>query len=161
MDKLYHSTLARNVPSIRKLGLLPQRGLWTADYHSKAEALVYATNESHRGKLATIMAGQLAKAGFVQWSEKYQFDHFKNDLFEHCAIIILKVDKLHCYPDRFEAGHPDGTEPGDWYSRQVISVEEILGVLTGQELLDWLEPSEPDFTYRLRDVLRRRCGSQL
>jgi hypothetical protein len=159
MDKLYHGTLARNVPSIRKAGLLPQKGLWTADYHSEAEALVYATSENHRGKLTTIMAGQLAKAGFVHWSEQYEFDHFKNDLISHCAIIIVKVDRFRCYPDHFEAGHPSGTEPGDWYSREVISTEEIQGVLTGQKLLDWLKPSAPDFTYRLRDVLR--SGSQL
>jgi hypothetical protein len=157
MNELYHGTLAQNLQSIRETGLRPQKGSWTSDFHSDAIALVYAVGENHRGRLSAVLTGQMAKAGLVQWSDNYQFGHFKSDLVEHCAVIVVSTARFSCYPDRFQAGHPPGSEPGDWYSREAIGIGDIKRILVGQEMLDWLKPSELDFMHRLREVLRERC----
>jgi len=154
MRELYHGTLAQNVPSIIKSGLLLQKGLWTSDFHSDASELVYAVDDSHRGKLITIITGQIAKCGLLRCSDNYLFDDFKADLMQHGAVVIIRAAAIfRRYPDHFESGHPPGTEPGDWYSREPVSVDNIQRIMTGQGMLDWLEPSECDFTHRLRDIL--------
>ncbi|MGO9050235.1 MAG: hypothetical protein ACLQFW_25700, partial [Xanthobacteraceae bacterium] len=136
MDKLYHSTLARNVQSIMTIGLLPKKGLWTADFHWDAKELVYAADENHRGSLIVVVAGQMAKSRLVQWSDHYQFGHFSNDLNKRGAIIVVRRATFRHYPDHFEHGHPSGTEPGNWYSREPIGTEHIQGIMTGREMLN-------------------------
>ena len=137
--------------------MLPHKGLWTTDFHSDADALVYAVSQKHLGKLNAVLTGQMAKAGLVQWSDNYDYTQFRSDLIKHVAIIAVSAEKFCCYPDRFENGHPPGAEPGDWYSRDTIGVEGIRRIMIGQEMFDWLKPSELDFTHRLREVLRERC----
>jgi RNA:NAD 2'-phosphotransferase (TPT1/KptA family) len=69
MQKLYHGTLARNLPSIRVHGLLPQKGSWTATFYKDAPDLVYAVDEERKGRLLAIITGQLARAGLVNLSD--------------------------------------------------------------------------------------------
>ena len=95
---LYHGTLRRNVPSIRDTGLRPQRGAWAARFHPDAAALVYAVDDEHRSSAILAIAGQMAKAGLIQESEKYSFDDFKNDLIEHGAVIVVKATTFRRYP---------------------------------------------------------------
>jgi hypothetical protein len=155
MDALYHATLARNVPSIEADGLVPQKGPWTSAFHLDAAELVFAVGEDHLGRLPKILVGQMGKAGLVKWSDEYQFAQFKNDLIHHAAIIVLKAVKFDHYPDDAKFGHPSGAEAGDWYSREIIRVDDILKIMVGQELYDWLRPSEMNFTYDWREILRQ------
>jgi hypothetical protein len=96
------------------------------------------------------------KAGLIRWSSDYCFDDYKNDLIKHGAVVVVKAATFRRYPDFFESGHPSGAEPGDWYSLEPIGLDGIQEIMIGQDMLDWLEPSEPDFTYRLCNVLRMR-----
>jgi hypothetical protein len=154
VDKLYHGTLLRNVHSIRTKGLLPQKGLWTAGFHLDAVELVYAADEDHKGSFLVAIAGQMTKSGLVEWSDKYQFGDFKNDLIQHGAVVVVVARAtFRRYPDHFQSGHPSGTEPGNWYSQEFVPSKDIEGILTGQEMLDWLKPSEADFRYRFSDIL--------
>jgi len=148
---LYHGTLRRNVPSIRETGLQPQRGLWAARFHPNAAALVYAVDDEHRSAAILAVAGQMAKAGLVRVSESYLFDDFKNDLIEHGAILVVKACTFRRYPWAFESGHPTGAEPGNWYSPEPVSIESVM---TGQEMLAWLGPTEQDFALRYRHHMR-------
>jgi len=157
MNELYHGTLARNLPAIRKAGLLAQKGSWTVDFHSEAAELVYAVDESRRGRVIVAITGQMAKSGLVQWSENYQFDHFNADLTKHGAVVVVSAVSFSSYSAQFEQGHPPGAEPGDWYSRQSVSLNDIQRIMIGHEMLDWLKPDEMDFAYRFRDILRNRC----
>jgi RNA:NAD 2'-phosphotransferase (TPT1/KptA family) len=68
-QKLYHGTLARNLPSIRALGLLPQKGSWTATFYKDASDLLYAVDEDRKGRLIAIITGQIACAGLVRVSD--------------------------------------------------------------------------------------------
>jgi hypothetical protein len=149
---LYHSTLRRNVTSIRDTGLRPQRGAWAAHFHPDATALVYAVDDEHRSSAVLAVAGQMAKAGLIQGSENYSFDDFKNDLIEHGAVIIVKATTFRRYPWSFESGHPTGAEPGNWYSLETVGVESEM---IGKEMLAWLDPSEQDFIHRYRDYILR------
>jgi hypothetical protein len=154
MNELYHGTLAQNIESIRKIGLLPRRGSWTAGFHSNASELVYAVDESRRGRIIVAITGQMAKADLVRWSDDYQINHFNNDLAKHGAVVVIRTATFRSYPGSFESGHPPGTEPGDWYSCQSVGVEEIQGIMIGQEMLSWLQPHEMDFAYRYSEILR-------
>ena len=156
MRELYHGTLAQNVPSIKKLGLLPQKGRWASGFRQNAAKLVYAVDSERRGRLVTYITGQIAKCNRVQCSDHYRFDDFKEDLIELGAIVIIKTARFTQYPSHYLNAHQSGPEPGDWYSHEPVSAEEIQTIVAGSDILDWLRPSEPDFTYRLRDVLRGR-----
>lgn len=91
---LYHGTLARNVPSIRKLGLLPQRGSWTSGFRPEASKLVYAVDDQHRGRLVTYITGQISKSNLVDFFDDYQFDDFKQDLIKLGAIVVIKTTRF-------------------------------------------------------------------
>jgi hypothetical protein len=154
--KLYHGTLAQNLQSIREQGLLPRRGLWTESFHESAVKLVYAVEEDRKARIIPAIAGQMAKHGLVRWSDDYQFGDFCEDLTKHGAIVAINAISFSCYPPNiFRSGHPAGTEPGDCYSREPVGVDAIEGVMTGQEMLDWLRPiADEDFKYRYREILR-------
>jgi hypothetical protein len=47
--------------------------------------------------------------------------------------------------------HPEGVEPGDWYSLAPVSIE---GEMIGKEMLDWLEITESNFTHYYHKLLR-------
>lgn len=145
---LYHGTLRRNLQSIRKAGLQPQRGVWAACFHPSAEPLVYAVDDKHRSAAILAITGQMAKANLVQRSENYSFDDFKNDLIEHGAIIVVRATTFLGHPWSVELGHPTGAEPGNWYSSETVSVESEM---VGKEMLAWLKPHEQDFIHRYRD----------
>lgn len=151
---VYHGTLAQNIQSIRRTGLSPRRGAWTTNFHSDAVELVYAVHENRKGRLIAIITGQIAKSGLVRFSNDYQFDDFRNDLAEHGAIIVVKATTFCCSENPSTRGHPAGVEPGDWYSRQPVGIEDIQRIMVGQEMLDWLNPHEMDFACRFREVLR-------
>jgi hypothetical protein len=158
MSRLYHGTLAQHLKSIRKIGLSPRKGLWMANFHSDPAELVFAADENHRHRLVLAITGQMAKADLVLWADSYQFQHFNADLLNHGAVVEVGTATFRSYPPgQFVIGHPSGTEPGDWYSREPISVDDIHGIKTGQEMLDWLKPSATEFTHTYRDVLRRHC----
>jgi hypothetical protein len=162
MSRLYHGTLARNVQSIRTTGLLPRKGLWTAGFHSDAAELVFAVDENHQHRLILAITGQMAKADLARWTESYQFGHFNDDLIKHGAVVIVGAEKFSPYPPgRFETGHPLGTEPGDWYSRRPISIDDIQEIMTEQAMLDWLKPSVTEFVHSYREVLRTYCLGNL
>jgi hypothetical protein len=145
---LYHGTLRRSLPSIRKTGLTPQRGAWAARFHPEAPALVYAVDDEHRSSTILAIGGQMARAGLIQRSQNYSFDNFKNDLIEHGAVVVVRASAFRHYPWVFESGHPPGSEPGNWYSSEPASVESEM---VGEEMLAWLRPSKEDFIYRYRD----------
>jgi hypothetical protein len=156
--KLYHGTLAQNVPSIQKSGLLPQKGGWSGRFHADAVDLVYAIDETEgrTKRVALAIIGQMLKVGFVQWTDDYQLENLKADLAEHGAVVVVQSASFISYPPYVEQpGHPIGAEPGDWYSRDTVSVEGIARIITGQELLEWLspEPSEFEFEYTYRRIL--------
>ena len=50
MQRLYHGTLARNVPSIRAHGLVPQKGSWTKAFYNDAPDLLYAVDEGRKAR---------------------------------------------------------------------------------------------------------------
>jgi hypothetical protein len=154
MIELYHGTLAINVPSIRKLGLLPQKGNWTSKFRPSASELVYAVDYEHIGRLVVYISGQMAKSNLVQISGNYEFDHFTNDLIQYAALVMIRTQRFSQYPTHLTEAHPSGPEPGDWYSYEPVLVDEIQRIVTGQEMLHWLRPTEADFTERLRYVLR-------
>jgi hypothetical protein len=145
---LYHGTLRQNLPSIRETGLLPQRGAWTARYHTDATALVFAVDDINRSAAILAIAGQMANAALTRGSENYSFDDFKNDLIEHGAVIVVRATTFGRYPlVPFDPGHPPGAEPGNWYSSEPVGVESEM---TGKEMLAWLKPNEQDFIHRYR-----------
>jgi RNA:NAD 2'-phosphotransferase (TPT1/KptA family) len=94
MRKLYHGTLRNKVASIRKQGLLPQKGSLTADFHKNAVDLVYAVAEDRKGLLVTIITQQMAKSCLIQRSDDYHLDNFKRDLTAHGVVIVVKADML-------------------------------------------------------------------
>jgi hypothetical protein len=144
MDKLYHGTLAQNLPSIREQGLLPKNGPLTASYHGNDAAnLVFAIEENRKGLLVKIMIQQIIKAGLVSVSDVYHFDDFKRDFITHGALVIVNKNLFNCYgftDDPHE--HPVGVERGDRYSRDPVRIE---GEMVGQEMLDWLHIIETNF----------------
>jgi hypothetical protein len=145
---LYHGTLRRNVPSIRATGLRPQRGRWAAHFHPDAAALVYAVDDKHRSSAILAIAGQMDKVGLIKRLEYYSFDDFNSDLIEHGVVIVVKATTFSRYPgSSLESGHPCGTEPGNWYSSEPVSVESEM---IGKEMLAWLKPNEQDFICRYR-----------
>jgi hypothetical protein len=158
--KLYHGTLARNIPSIRERGLLPQKGLWTESFHDSAVDLVYAVDEDRRARIVPAITGQIARHGLVQWSDDYEIEHFYNDLVTHGAVVVINAATFCYYPSNFlKKGHPAGSEPGDYYSRESVGVEAIERVMIEQEMLDWLKPiADADFTCRYREILREYCS---
>jgi hypothetical protein len=151
---LYHGTLAENIQSIRNTGLLPRKGLWTANFHVNAPELVYAVDESRRGRLIAIITGQIAKTGLVRFSDQYDFDHFNNDLARYGAVVVITAAMFRSCLSFSERGHPEGVEPGDWYSREPVGVENILEIIAGQEMIGWLKPHPIDFECRFREILR-------
>jgi hypothetical protein len=172
MHKLYHGTLAQNIQSIRDKGLLPRNGLWTEVFHKNAVDLVYAVDEGRdrRPRIILAIIGQMAKSGLVQWTDDYQIVDFNNDLTAHGAVVVIKAASFCRYPPKSEilghprakpvVRHPPGTEPGDWYSRDPVSIQAIEGVMIGKEMLDWLGPiNDTDFTCRYREVLRKYDSS--
>ena len=155
MQKLYHGTLARNLPSIRVHGLLPQKGSWTATFYKDAPDLVYAVDEERKGRLLAIITGQLARAGLVNLSDTYTFDDFKNDLAAHGAVIEFAAESFSCYETFSELTHPPSVEQGDWYSSEPVSADRIEQIVTGQEMVEWLKPHPVDFSCRYREILER------
>jgi len=159
MSNLYHGTLARNVQSIRKTGLLPRKGLWMTNFHSDAAELVFAADGNHRHRLILAITGQMTKASLIVCDDNYQFEDFNADLLKHGAVVEVGMATFSSYPpERFVSGHPQGTEPGDWYSREPISIDDIHGIMTGQEMRDWLNPSATEFIHTYREVLRSCAG---
>lgn len=156
MDQLYHGTLARNIPSIQKTGLLPQRSVWTAKFHAEATELVYAVDQSRIGRLTVIITGQMASSDLIEYSADYQFGQFVDDLARHGAIVVLRPEKFRCCSDFSEKGHPQGVEPGDWYSDQAVSTDDIRQTISGPQIIDWLKPHPMDFELRFRNILRQK-----
>jgi hypothetical protein len=153
---LYHGTLLRNLPSIRASGLRPQKGPWAAHFHAKAEALVFAVDDERKSRLIQAIGGQMTKAGLLRVTDDYPFDDFKSDLAEHGAVLVVKATAFRQNPPTIKyrwgnnPGHPAGTEPGDWYSSESVSVEREL---IGEEMMAWLNPSESNFMYQHRPGL--------
>lgn len=160
MQKLYHCTLAQNLESIRKAGLLPRKGLLAEKFYPDAEKLIYAVDEDRKGRLIAIITGQMARNDLVQWSKSYQFEDFKNDLITHGAVVVFQTTAFCCRRNCKEPGHPPSVEVGDWYSRESVSNKSIEREMVGQEMLDWLKPHEMDFIYRYRDRLRSWCAGK-
>jgi hypothetical protein len=140
---LYHGTLRRNVPSIRATGLQPQRGAWAGRFHHDAADLVYAVDDQHPASALLAIVGQMTKAGLAQRSENYSFDDFRNDLIEHGTVLVVKDTTFRHHPWTFEtSGHPMGTEQGNWYSSEPVSIEsEVIG----KDMLALLKPNEQEF----------------
>jgi len=90
----------------------------------------------------------------VDFFDDCQFDDFKQDLIKLGAIVVIKTTRFIQYPNHYLTGHRSGPEPGDWYSPELVGIDEIETIITGHEILEWLQPNELDFRYRLRDVLR-------
>jgi hypothetical protein len=155
MHKLYHGTLARNLTSIRAQGLRPQRGPWTMAFYPGAPDLVYAVAESGKGRLIAIVAGQIARAGLVHLSDSYSFDDFNADLGAHGAVVVLTPTTFSFCETNSELGRPASVEPGDWYSHEPVSTDQIEGVMTGPEMVNWLKPHPVDFSCRYREILER------
>jgi hypothetical protein len=154
VQRLYHCTLAPNLESIRKIGLLPRRGSLAAKFYPDAAELIYAVDEVHKGRLTSILTGQMAGTGLVRWSENYQFGDFKRDLVTHGAVVVFQSTAFCCRGNSENGGHPPSLEVGDWYSREPVSRTSIEREIVGQEMLDWPKPHEVDFTCRYRDRLR-------
>jgi hypothetical protein len=156
MQKLYHGTLARNVPSIRERGLVPQKGSWTRAFYNDAPDLLYAVDEGRKARLIAIITGQLARSGIVCLSDGYTFDDFKNDLSNHGAVIIFEAATF-AYREPFsELKYPSSVEQGDWYSTEPVSSADIDQIMTGRAMADWLNPHAVDFDYRYRCMLHER-----
>jgi hypothetical protein len=112
---------------------------------------VYAVDDEHRSAAILAIAGQIARAGLIQSSKDLSFDDFKKHLIEHGAVIVVKAATFRYYPWSFEAGHPIGAEPGNWYSSEAVKVENVM---LGEEMLVWLDPSEQDFIHRYKCAQR-------
>jgi hypothetical protein len=156
--KLFHGTLAQHVPSIQKSGLLPQKGGWSGRFYEDAVDLVYAVDETKGRTKRVVLAiiGQMLKVGLIQWTEDYELKNLKVDLAEYGAVVVVQSASFIPYPPYIEQpGHPIGAEPGDWYSHETIGVEDVTGVITGPELLEWLnpEPSEFEFEHIYHHIL--------
>jgi hypothetical protein len=156
MQKLYHGTLARNVPSIRAQGLVPQKGSWTKAFYNDARDLLYAVDEGRKARLIAIITGHLARSGIVCLSDGYTFDDFKNDLSNHGAVVIFTTATFSCREPFSELKHPSSVEQGDWYSTEPVSSADIEQIMTGRAMQDWLNPHAADFDYRYRCILQER-----
>jgi hypothetical protein len=159
MFRLYHGTLARNISSIRAYGLLPQNGSWTAAFYPDAPDLVYAVNEDHQDRLMAIITGQIARAGLVQVSDAYAFEDFKHDLGVHGAAIVFTSTTFSCYEAFSDLKHPSSVEQGDCYSSVPVAADQIERIITGQEMVDWLNPHPVDFSCRYLGILERHRSS--
>lgn len=156
MQTLYHGTLARNLPSIRVLGLLPQNGSWTATFYKEAPDLVYAVDEARKGRLIAIITGQIARTGLVLVSDTYTFDDFKSDLAAHGAVVVFNTTSFSCFETFSELKHPPSVEQGDWYGHDAVSVDKIKQVIIGWEMVEWLNPDPVDFLCRYSRILHER-----
>jgi hypothetical protein len=155
MQKLYHSTLARNGPSIRAHGLVPQKGSWTRAFYNDAPDLLYAVDEGRKARLIAIITGQLARSGIVCLYDGYNFEEFTNDLSNHGAVVVF-VTATFSYREPFsELKHPSSVEEGDWYSTEPVSSADIEQIMTGRTLVEWLHPHPVDFDYRYRCILNQ------
>jgi hypothetical protein len=155
MRRLYHGTLAQNLSSIRAYGLLPQRGSWTDAFYPDAPALLYAVDEDHKGRLMAIITGQIARAGLVRVSDAYAFEDFKRDLGVHGAVIVFTSTTFSSYETSSDLKRPPSVEQGDWYSSGPIASDQIERIITGQAMVDWLNPHPVDFSCRYLDILER------
>jgi hypothetical protein len=155
MQKLYHGTLAQNLPSIREQGLMPQAGSWTAAFYEKAPNLVYAVDEDRKGRLIAIITGQIARAGLVHLPDTYTFENFKHDFAGHGAVIKFTSATFSCYEPFSELKHPPSVEQGDWYSSEPVSADHIEQIITGTEMVEWLKPHPVDFSGRYHEILER------
>jgi hypothetical protein len=156
MQRLYHGTLARSVPSIRAHGLVPQKGSWTKAFYNDAPDLLYAVDEGRKARLIAIITGQLARSGIVRLSDGYTFDEFKDDLGNHGAVVVFATETFSCREPSSELKHPPSVEEGDWYSTEPVSNADIDQIMTGRAMLEWLHPHPVDFEYRYRGILHER-----
>ena len=165
MQKLYHGTLTRNITSIRAHGLVPQKGSLTRAFYSDAPDLLYAVDGDRKARLIAIVTGQLARSGIVRLSDGYTFGDFKNDLSTHGAVVVFATATFSCCEPFSELKHPSSVEQGDWYSTKPVSIADIHQIMTGREMVDWLNPHEVDFNCRHRCILHDRnlntIGSRL
>src|ERR1700730_8286573 len=156
MQKLYHGTLARNVPSIRAQGLVPQKGSWTKAFYNDAPDLLYAVDEGRKARLIAIITGQLARSGIVRLLDGYTFDDFENDLSTHGAVVVFSTANFSYCEPLSELKHPSSVEQGDWYSTKPVSIAAIDEIMTGRGMVDWLNPQEVDSDCRPRCILHER-----
>jgi hypothetical protein len=155
MQKLYHGTLARNIPSIRAHGLVPQKGSWTKAFYNDAPDLVYAVAEDRKGRLIGIITGQLALSGIGRLSDGYTFDDFRHDLSTHGAVVVFVSATFCCCEPFSEFKYPSSIEQGDWYSTESVGSADIDQIMTGRVMVEWLHPHPVDFHYRYRCILDR------
>jgi hypothetical protein len=131
VNRLYHGTLVQNIPSIREQGVLPQNDLWTAEFYSSAPRHVYACRLGAKRTANSRYSQEHGTNALVQWSEDGTFDEFKDDLWIHGAVIVLRTTPFHCCHAPCKTSAPAGRRAGDWYSCDSVGIENIEGEIIG------------------------------
>jgi hypothetical protein len=143
--KLYHGTLAANLPSILAEGLRPTVGAFTQGVYGKDASGVVpavfacADGEDMTRVVAAVVAAiaeDVDEADFEEWDVGP--DHTLNDaMFERYGAIL----EMDAGPQWMQAGTSVGTtepaqvEDGDWFCLDTV---RDLRVLTGEEMMAFL-----------------------
>ena len=84
----------------------------------------------------------------------------KLGLSNHGAVVVFASATFSCREPFSELKHPSSVEEGDWYSTEPVSSADIDQIITGQVVVDWLDPHAMDFEYCYRCILRERSLRQ-
>lgn len=142
-DHLFHGTIVDYKEAILALGIGPRTGDFISDvYEDKRESIdeyTYAADIDGLEKCAAAIIGQIA--------HKYKDGDYKEvdeeDIKNYGVLFVIKRGKSNAIMDYYPGSYlsdweeneeyPVGVEPGDYYSKEFISVTDYI---EGQELVD-------------------------
>lgn len=134
---LYHGTTTDYIKDITSVGLIPMRGDFVSDMYdeydgSDLKELVFATDKQQLGKAVNAITHHISK------KLNKSFHDVTNEEFIKYGAIVKIHDGESILQHREEGDenyygeHPPTVEPGDYYSENSVSIDEIL---TGKPMI--------------------------
>ncbi len=169
---LFHGTLADRVPDILSNGLKPMVGPLTQDWFKGKKfdkpALVFAADRRGLEKCVAVIAHQINLKLKIGRYDPLPPGAFEN---EGALLIIRDAKSFKRRPGEYEEvddihDHPRTVEPGDYYSADIVQIEDVL---LGKRLMDFLARQYSIDSYFwegideeiMNDIMRFRLTQQL